>query len=313
MRVTIPIDLYNTTKVTSSSIAEPDTDIGEVLYNAGTTYAINDKVIETTHHRTYQSLQAANTGHALPNFAIGETQNDWWVDVGPDNKYAMFDYLKNSQTVGQEGEDLVVEITPAQRMNTVALLGLAGSTVSIEGKVSGDTVYGPLTKSIATRDVTSWYGYFFDPFDVVPSAVFSDLPPEAGLVLTITIHADTGAPKCASVVLGNYTYIGDIEPTGVSDAINFSTVDRDAQGNATLIPRRSIPRAVVKTNADAALINKIRVLRDQLNAVPVLWQGMDTEDDIFHETLLILGFYRTFSITLVAETLINIELDIEEI
>lgn len=314
MRIVAPLDLYSTARVTASTIAEPDTVVNdEQIYSATTTYAKNDLVIYVATHRVYQSLADGNHGNPLPDFTVGQTATAFWLDVGPDNKFAMFDYLRNSQTVGADGVDLVVDIHPGKRVNTVALLGLAGDTVTLEGFVDAVSVFGPLTRSIATREVTSWYEYFFTPFDVTPSVVFYDLPPEAGLTVRITIHPSTGAAKCGAVIMGQYVYVGDIEPAARNDALNFSTIDRDSQGNSVLIPRRSVPQIEVRTNADSSLINKLRLLRDQLNAVPALYAGVDTEDDVFYESLLILGIYKTFTINLTSPDLITVDLLVEEI
>ena len=56
-------------------------------YVAGTTYASGAQV--TYNLRTWLSLQDSNTGKT-PGAAGSEA---WWSDVGPSNKWAMFDFL----------------------------------------------------------------------------------------------------------------------------------------------------------------------------------------------------------------------------
>ena len=75
-----------TAMLISSTRAETD----HSAWASGTTYAAADRCISTTTHRIYASVQGSNTNH-------NPTTDDgtWWIDVGPTNRWAMFD-----QTVG---------------------------------------------------------------------------------------------------------------------------------------------------------------------------------------------------------------------
>lgn len=306
MRVVVPLTITDAI-LTSSTIAEPSS--GETAYSSGTTYAIGDEVINATTHRKYQSLTAGNVGNALPSYP-SETQNTNWLDIGPTNKWAMFDLIRNTQSV--DDSPITVTLAPGVRINTVALLGVEGDTISITGVADAVTVYS-YTADLRTRDVVTWYGYFFTPFNTDTSAIVFDLPPISGMSITIEITRATDQPKCGSVVIGNYTYIGAVQFGAVSDAQNYSTIDRDIFGNATLIPRRSVPKTQQKLIADSSLVNTIRNLRNNLNAVPAVWSGLDDLDSPYSEALLILGIYTSFSINLEYPFQAEIDLEIEEI
>lgn len=316
MKVIPPLTLYGSGRVVSSSVSEPDiTNVipAEQIYDVGTTYGLNDQAIETVNHREYQSLQAGNVGHALPNFSLGETVNAWWVDIGSSNKWAMFDLSRNNATFG--ASPLVVQIAPGVRSNTLALLGLAGQTVTVSGTsvAGGGTVYGPVVKNIAARIVNNWYDYFYAPFGATPSILLMDLPPYGDLILTISIDNGIGQAGCASIVVGNYTYIGDMEFNPVSDAINLSLVTRDIFGNVVFTPRRSIPKTTQKVFAIAGLANTIRQLRASLNAQVALWVGLDDITADYGESLIIVGFYRAWTMDLSNGTVLEQTLEIEEL
>jgi len=66
--------------------------------------------------------------------------------------------------------------------------------------------------------------------------------------------------------------------------------------------------------ADKSSVNRIRAVRDALNGKPAVWSGLDdnTEDGYF-EMLLILGFYKKFSINAAHHEQAEVQLELEEI
>ena len=281
----------------------------ETAYNAATAYALGDTVYSADTHRCYESLQAGNTGNPLP--VPPETQTAWWIDVGPTNKWAMFDLLRNTQTVC--ASPLTVTVTPGQRIDSVALLGLAATSVTVELTNGGATTYYTRTEDLNAREIADWYDYFFEPFGWRPSVVLFDLPPFSDGVLNVTIANSIGNAKCGALVVGSYQYIGAAQYNGESDALNFSTVDRDAYGTATLVRRRSIPKATISTIVNKGVVNAIRDLRTALNAEPAVWSGWDDTSDDYAEAFLILGFYRKFTINAAYPTDAVVGLELEEI
>jgi hypothetical protein len=288
--------------LTSSTCAEPSA--GETAYNAGTSYALDAVVVVAADHRTYQSLQAGNVGHPPISSPT------WWLDIGPTNRWKMFDLLRNTQT--EQASPLTVVLTPGVRVDSLALLGLVGDSVTVAMTNGGTTVYTH-TEDLNTRDVLDWYDYFFLPFGNIPSLVLFDLPPYSGGVITVDITAASGNAKCGSLVVGSNVFIGDIRYNAESDALNFSTVERDAFGNSTLIPRRSVPKTTQEILCKKDRINKARDLRTALNAMPAVWSGINSSSDGYYEAFLILGYYRRFLINMAYACEALITLDLEEI
>src|SRR5688572_26434651 len=122
MRVIPPMEITDSI-LTSSNVSEPDLGNGDAAaWNSGTTYAQGDtaSIITGGVHRVYESLQAGNLNHLPPTPPI-ET-NEYWIEVGPTNRWAMFDLFRNSQT--ERTSPIEVELTPGQRVNSIAILGL---------------------------------------------------------------------------------------------------------------------------------------------------------------------------------------------
>lgn len=255
-------------------------------------------------HRTYQSLQAGNLGHAPISSPT------WWLDIGASNRWKMFDLLRNTQT--EQASPLTVVITPGVRVNALALLGLVADSVTVSITSGGVPVYTH-TQDLNTREVLDWYDYFFLPFSTMPSLALFDLPPYTNAIITVAITKASGNVKCGSLVLGSYVYIGDIQYDAESDALNFSTVDRNAFGDSVLIPRRTVPKTNQTVWCRKDRVDKVRDLRTALNAVPAIWSGLDDSTDGYFDALLILGYYRRFTINVRYPEKAVITLELEEI
>lgn len=237
--------------------------------------------------------------------------DDVWGDIGPTNKWAMFDALRNTQTT--MASPLTVVITPGVRVDSLALLGLDADSVTVTVTSSAVEVYSA-TQSLVTRDTLGWYDYFTGTFKYQPSWVAFDLPPYINAIITVTLTRSGGNVSCGALVLGIYQNIGTVLERADDDIQNYSTVTRDAFGFATMVQRRNIPKTNQTLLADKTALNAIRNLRDALNATPAVWSGLDDDsDDDSFETLLILGFYRRFAISLEGPMHALITLELEEI
>ena len=301
MKVIPPLTITDA-NLTSSTCAEPSA--GETAWVSGTTYAVGDIRIRTATHRQYQRV-IAGAGTTAPEL---DTTN--WLDVGPTNKWAMFDLLRNTQT--SQASPLTVVITPGMRINSLALLGLLADTATATVTVAGVAVYSR-TQNLGTRETLDWYDYFFGPFSFMPSWVLFDLPPYTNAVITVTLTRATGPAMCGSLVLGSCVYIGGVQYNSESDVLNFSTVNRDAFGNSILVPRRNIPKTNQTLRCDKSRIDMVRDLRTLLNAAPAVWCGVEDSTDGLFGAFEILGYYRQFTINVDQPTTALITLQLEEI
>lgn len=281
----------------------------EDAYNAGTTYAAGETVAYD--YRCYESLQGSNTGNTPPIYP--ETQNDWWIDVGPVNRWAMFDLSRNTQTV-VDG-DIEVVFVPGQRIDSVGIAGLRANTATIEvtSVLGGGTVYGPTTYDLNSREVVDGYDFCFEPFGTLPSVAVFDVPPFSDCVVTITISSTSGNTKCGAVVVGINTYLGELQYQASNNALNFSTIERDIYGTATLVKRRSVPKTRNELIVSQEMATKLLLTRADLNAVPALWSGLDDSSSPFYEMTSILGIYTKFELNADGPTHVKVDLEIEEL
>lgn len=304
MKVIPPLEI-TTARLTSTTVAEPDATTGEVIWVAATAYTLGQKVIRTTTHRKYENV-LAGTDAGLP-----ENTPTRWLDVGPTNRFAMFDVLRNTQTV--TASPLTVQITAGQRVDSIAVMAMEAESITVSMMNGVDSVYS-YTENLNTREVLNWFDYFFAPFSTTPSIVKFDLPPFSAGVITVTITSTTGTVKCGAVVIGSNTDIGKLQYNAVSEELNFSRIDREFDGTSILLQRRSIPKLIGQVFGDKSNVNKVRNLRKVLNAVPAVWSGLDGDNtDGYFESTLILGVYKRFEIDLSHPENMMINLEVEEV
>lgn len=299
MIVIPPITL--TASMITSTIAEPSA--GETLWNPATSYSNPTRVYRAETHKIYESSSVAGTvDSVVPELSIYTTVPKW-VEVASTNKYAMFDTLRNIKSYATTS--MVIVLNPTQRIDALAILGMENVS-----HVLVTTSYGGVSATIVDKDnsyvsngITAYY----------PSCITLDIPPYYNVTITITLIG-TGTIKCGNCVAGIYENIGIIQKGIAADAINFSTVERDLYGNATLIQRRNIPKISATLIADKSIINKVGRLREYLNAKPAVWSGLDqSTSDNYYEALLIIGFYKNFTINIDNPIAITINLELEEI
>lgn len=304
MRVIPPITMTDAI-LDSSNVTEPGT--GETAWNSGTAYVIGDTVsiISTDSHKTYEAIQAGTNKPPA-------TEPTYWLYTGYTNRWKMFDLERNNATV--RASPLTIVMSPGARTNSIALLGLVADsvTISVTSVLGGGTVYS-YTEDLSTREVFDWYSYFFEPFSTRASVIRFNLPPYSDAIITVTITRTSGNVSCGACVLGNFVNMGATQYSAESDVLNFSTVTRDEFGNSTLIPRRNVPKTRQTTWLPKAQVNKVRAIRDDLNAVVALWSGLDDSTDSYAEALEILGFYKIFTINIAQPEVAIITLELEEV
>lgn len=245
-------------------------------------------------HTVYESQIDSNTGNPP---AIDDLTK--WIPVGPTNRWAMLDLLRSSKTWA--ASPLTVVLTPGQRIDTLFLGGLVADEVTLTIEVDSEEIHSE-TRSLYTRQTLTWSYYFFRPIERRASALFQNLPPVTGATVTVEITRNAGLVGCASLIMGQKVYLGEAVYGAEADAKNFSRIDRDEFGGATLTPRRSVPTADMTIWFEKARSKALMDLRDRLNAVPAVWSGLDDDTDSYFEPVLILGIYTRFRLNLAQPT-----------
>ena len=179
------------TTITSGMLVSTTATETYSAWNAATAYILGDTVLRTTTERLYERIVAGTTATAPESDAAN------WLDIGPSNKWAMFDSSVSTQTT--RASSLTVVVKPGY-VNSVAFFGLAGGTITVTERdsLAGAIVY-TATRTLDGAVLLDWYNYFFEPTDQLAEAVFSDVPPYIDGHLTIEVTGTTSSIGVMSV------------------------------------------------------------------------------------------------------------------
>jgi hypothetical protein len=208
-----------------AGLVHSNVPIVEVQYSAATTYAKDVVVYDPVTYLTYQSAVAGNVGHALTD------TNSWTPLKKVVNRRMMFDKVVNSQTTA--ANEATVVIRPGELVNTLGLLNVNGSSVTVTQTDSGYSQ----TKSLVRHDVLSWYDWFYEEPIREGDVIFDGIPPYANSALSISVinPGDTAAIGCC--ILGKARTIGQTAWDFTGGILSYSTSSTDTFGNVTMVKR----------------------------------------------------------------------------
>lgn len=267
---------------TSLTVEDPNP-----VWSAGTTYTVGDRAYVASVHRVYESAKPSNVSKD-PTLAANQFDAagavTWWIDAGPTNKYAMFDSVVSTQTVGTS--PLTMTLTPGY-LNGFALFGLDGDTLSVVVKDApgGTVIYshsGPLEGS-APAD---YYEYFFDRFKPQTQFIASGIDPYNNCEITLTVAKASGQAKVGMCALGDMRPLG-VPLRGASvEPVSYDYVSTDAFGNTTVKKRNNATGMVI--SAKMAIEDAASVLDTvkELLGVPVVVVGSTAA---MYEALTVFG------------------------
>lgn len=300
MRLIKPITVTDA-KFGSSNVAEPYA--GETAWNAGTSYNVNDVAVVITggYHRKYKRLVSGTTPTSPPLDATN------WQDIGPTNRWAMFDDETNTQTTNSSS--IVATVNVGQNANGLALIELVGSsvTVTVKDTPGGTTVYTSTT-NLEQSLVLDWYQYFFEPFSQKSTVVLTDLPPYPNMAVTMDLSG-TGTVKCGGMIIGTLYSLGTTNYNATAGIRDYSTKDTNSTtGIVTLIPGKFSKRLKAKLQVRAAQVGPLQQLFYDIRATPCFWIGDDSNT---YDALQVFGFYRDFELDVAYPEVSFYSLDIE--
>ena len=193
------------------------------VYSAGNTYVLGGIVsnITTNVHELYESLVAGNIGNTL-------TDATKWLNLGSTNRWKMFDAIAASQTTN--AESIVNVITPGVLINSAVFGNLSGLSIRVQQSISGYD----RTIELNSHIVADWYGWFYEPLITRDEAAFTDIPPYAAGVLTVTIANAGGTAACGVGVIGMSSYLGIAKELPVRGINDYSRITEDAWGGLVL-------------------------------------------------------------------------------
>jgi hypothetical protein len=272
-------------------------------YSAALTYALGDRVINTTGtdptFHVYESLIDANHGNDFldPSF---------WLDLGTINRLAMFDQVVGTLTTNDSGL-IDVTITSSTVSNGIAFFNLAGATdIQITVSNSSGTLYDETVDLRSTFGITDWYSWFTQEVEFATDKALTNLPPYSGVTVRVQITGGDTV-SCGTMVLGKLRDLGSGPEYGARGGIiDYSRKETDTFGNTTLVERPFAKRWTFTTLVPAGDVDGIFNVLSTYRATPVAWIG--SED---YSSTLIFGWARDWNeeITYPSYSLLSLEIE----
>lgn len=295
MRIIRPVTVTDS-MLTACNVPEDDYPI----YNIETTYTVGQTVIYS--HEIYECL-IENTG-ALPDDNDGGTAPKW-LNLGYTNRWKMFDEKVGSQTT--RAEVITLSIVPGI-IDSIAFLDLEAASIDItmtdpiEGLVYSETV-----DLVSKSTIVNGYSYFFEPIITTDSVVLLGIPPYANATISISINYATGTAKVGTIAFGMQRELGETQYNPTVSITDYSKKEVDTFGNFSVLQRSYSKRLECELFIDNSTIDELHRILAQYRATPLIWVGTDVN----YSSMIVYGFYRSFSIAVPYPTKSTCTLEIE--
>lgn len=300
MKVIVPLPITSDGQLLASNAVETAYPawVTATAYTAGSSFVLYN-------HRAYECLVSHTSGPSTLPDAIGGTT---WNDLGPSNKWALFDQQVSTATT--KVGDLVVTVKPSAGsltpyFDTVCVLAVTGaSSVRIQvydGPVVNNIIVYDSTTSLDGTYIGDMYQYYFAPFDIKSEVIFSNIPPYLNAEVVMTITATTGGTTvtCGALICGLGSELGAVQLGASSGITDYSIKETNVFGITTFVRRNSAKRTNYSLWIDNTQIRRVYSVLSELRATPCVWLG---SEEYAYSPLIVFGFYEDFSINVTQDS-----------
>ena len=292
------------------SASLPENDYPE--WESGTQYSAGMRVIRAETHKIYQALVLVSST------APPERLPQHWVEIGPTNRWAMFDQRVSSRTVGTSS-GLSVQIQPG-RCNGVALMDMVyvpdftlevvwAAESGITKDETTDYAYGIKLRTIITstqirlvytanlrqRNVSNWKEYFLEPYAIKTDA-FIGFASRTDATITLTVPAPAAGepvPEIGAFMFGNYIELGDVGRDADAGAESYTAIQTDEWGISKIVERGYVKRVTYPVLVYNYGLNRLFSTLAELQSKPAVFVG---SDDFRYTPYTVYGVVESFNV-----------------
>lgn len=279
-------------KFTDSVLVSTNAVETVALWDPSVDYIEGQVARRDTTHRLYENLIPGVDSETPEVAQLAEVPR--WLDVGPANRWAVFDSQVNTATTASTS--LTFTIAPGF-CNSIAVFGIYDAykaRVTVKTSAGGSQVYDSGDMQLDATIITDWYEYFFELGVPKPDFVLTNLPPYFNAHITITLTGLPGAQvRCGVILAGNAYELGATQFGAKASIIDYSVKETDNFGETLFVKRPYSKRLEVELELPNTRLNKIQYILAELRATPCAWLGVPCQG---YDPLTVYGFYRDFSI-----------------
>ena len=230
-------------------------------------YKPQDQTILTSTHRKYQ---CATETRDNPVDGIAKVPPTW-IDIGPTNKWALFDE-KTTETTKSAG-NYTIQLKPTTNTDMIAMMNVSGATqaqITCTSARAG-VVYTKTVNLLNIDAITDFYSWFFYELAKEPEFTLLDIPIYSDLTIDIVI---TGTDlEIGRLVVGRQKSIGKVLAGLSSDRKDYSSVSFDSFGNETNITRPIVRQTTYPVLVEKKLAPALENYLDDIRGEPLFWIG----------------------------------------
>jgi hypothetical protein len=289
----------NNNPATATDWWAPD-GVTYLAWSSGTTYAAGDRIVDSATHHVFESLSATNLNHAI-------TDLSWWVDIGPTNRWAMFDGLTDTKTTNPFHINAILEFD--SRVDGIGFLGMenVGSVRVVVSTATDGVVYDKTFILISTDGIDNWYSYFFEEVGTLDTLIVTDLPAYPNPIIEVTLEGNgLGDAALGILTVGLSKNLGlTLHDNAQIGIVDYSKAEADEFGNFTLVKRNYSRRGTFQCMIENSALDGIYKVLTQYRATPALYSATDD-----FGSAQIYGIFQEFNIEIAYpnESLVSIDI-----
>lgn len=232
-------------------------------------WKVGDQATVVSEHKIYQCLTAFTD--VDPVTGTTGTDGETWAEVGPTNRWAMFDDKTTTPTVN--ASDFSVVIDQSDYFNTISLFNVEGlESVTIEAKrQNGDIFYNKEVSLLDVSSIYDYYTFFFYQNAYKFEIAIDDIPTYAYPTLTLTFHGSN--ISIGNLVFGFATDVGLCLADSQSETLDYSTTEYDTYGELTYVERPVVQLNTYEVLSDKDIYQFIQNTLRNIRGVNSLWIG----------------------------------------
>lgn len=256
----------------SSTVTEND----YAVWSNATTYSIGQRCISTTTHRIYESMANSNLAKDPTDINNRAGTTVWWQDIGPTNKWAMFDTEVSTQT--EVASPLTVVIRPGF-FNSFWLGAIdAEQLVAVVKDAPGGNVIFSYSGALEGSEPADYYEYCFERFKPLMDFLASGIDQYNNAELSITLTKASGTVKLGILALGDLRPLGKTQYGAKAKPKTYSYIAVDEYGKTKIKRRKAAKDMTLSAYLKLEEANSVLDLITSLLDVPCVWVGTGLQE-----------------------------------
>lgn len=264
-------------------------------YASGTSYTTGDFVKVSFESDGTTPLEPVHEFEALDS-----TNGDYppdnptkWKDLGASNPYRAFDEFMSTETVRDDGADMVIEIDTSGT-DAIGIFGIYAAKVTLKLISGGETIK---TETFDIRKpilYSGWYYWLFTPYSYNDSTIILwTYPRQASSSVEITSEPRVGRCAATHIVAGNTETLGSTQYGVAAGIDDYSIKDVDEQGRTYLNQGAYAKRVDMSMWLNNDDFDSVNAQLTAIRGTKAIFDCNNLEKSDYN-ALVVLGYYRNF-------------------